>query len=100
MGGAFDAFYKYQRSNRDRKHYNHYPTNYTKVPDVNSLSANTTDGKGTKDNKNKAINTRAKLLPKLFILTLGSDFHLKVFSKNFLTKPFQLQSKTDFDCVI
>jgi hypothetical protein len=68
---------KYHRSNGDRKHYNHYPTNYTKVPDVNSLSANTTDGKGSKDNKNKAISTIAKLLPKLFILTLGSDFHLR-----------------------
>lgn len=70
---------KYQRSNGDRKHYNYYRTNYTKVPDVNSLSANTTDGKVNKDNKNKSTSTRAKLLPKLFILTLGSDFRLKGF---------------------
>ena len=76
---------KYHRSNGDRKHYNYYRTNFTKVPDVNSLSANTADGKLTKDNENKATSNRAKLLPKLFILTLGSDFRLKVFSKSFLT---------------
>ncbi len=75
---------KHQRSNGDPKHYNHYRTNYARVPDVNSLSANTIDGKVNKDNKNKATNNRPKLSPKLFILTLGSDFRLKGFHLKFL----------------